>query len=96
MGKVFSITLDDQMDAFVGAQLSEGEYANANELFEAALQLLKTNAEEIEAIRAAIVEGEESGEPREFDPEQFLQEMHSKYVVNESRIQACAKRAQGS
>ena len=73
MGKIFSVTLDDEMDAFVGAQLSEGEYADANALFEAALQLLKTNAEELQAIRAAIIEGEESGEPREFDFEAFLQ-----------------------
>jgi antitoxin ParD1/3/4 len=61
------------MDAFVSAQLSESEYVDFNALFEAALQLLKTDAEEIEAIRAAIIEGEESGEPREFDFEAFLQ-----------------------
>ena len=70
------------MDAFVSAQLSESEYVDFNALFEAALQLLKTDAEEIEAIRAAIIEGEESGEPREFDFEALLQEMHKKHVVN--------------
>jgi len=77
MGKIFSVTLDEEMDAFVSARLSEGEYVDFNALFETALQLLKTNAEEIEAIRAAIIEGEESGEPREFDFGAFLQRKRS-------------------
>jgi len=46
----FSITLDDELDAFVGAQLREIEYADANALFEAAPQLLKTNAEEMRQL----------------------------------------------
>lgn len=83
MGKIFSVTLDEELDAFVGAELREGEYADANALFEAALQLLKTDAEEIDAIRAAIIEGEESGEPREFDFEAFLQRKRAKHLVHE-------------
>jgi len=45
---------------------------------EAALRLLRDQAE-IEAIRAAIIEGEESGEPQPFDFDEFLDEMRRKH-----------------
>ena len=36
--------------------------------------------DEIEALRAAIDEGEASGEPQPFDPDEFLAELHRKHV----------------
>lgn len=79
MAKLTSVLLDDQMDDFIDAQVSHGHYASPAEVIDAGLKLLRDRAE-IEAIRAAIVEGEESGEPEPFDAEQFLGEMHRKYV----------------
>lgn len=71
MIKVRSVTIDDRKD-FIEEQLGDGA-------IDAGLQHLRDQAE-IEAIRAAIIEGEESGEPQDFDGEAFLKEMHRKYV----------------
>ena len=35
---------------------------------------------DLEAIRAVLIEGEESGEPRPFDSAQFKQEMAAKHA----------------
>ncbi|MCY3688053.1 MAG: type II toxin-antitoxin system ParD family antitoxin [Gammaproteobacteria bacterium] len=37
------------------------------------------NKSQIEAIRAALIEGEQSGKSQPFDPEQFKQEMREKH-----------------
>ena len=79
MTKVVSVTLDPQMNEFIDAQVTGGFYGSTAEVVEAALRLLRNHAE-IEAIRAAIIEGEESGEPEPFDAEEFLKEMHRKHV----------------
>ncbi len=71
MTKVMSVTIDDRKD-FIEEQLGDGA-------IDAGLQHLRDQAE-IEAIRAAIIEGEQSGEPQQFDGEEFLKEMHRKYV----------------
>ncbi len=72
MTKVISVTLDPQMDEFIDEQVSGGFYGSAAEVVEASLQLLRQRAE-LEAIRAAIAEGEESGEPQPFDFDAFIE-----------------------
>ncbi|WP_454852431.1 type II toxin-antitoxin system ParD family antitoxin [Rhizobium binxianense] len=79
MAKVRSVTIDDQMEEFIDEQVSHGNYGSANEVIGAGLRLLRRQAE-VDAIRAAIAEGEESGEPQSFDGEEFLKEMYRKYV----------------
>ncbi|MGA1801938.1 type II toxin-antitoxin system ParD family antitoxin [Rhizobium sp. HT1-10] len=78
MTKVVSVTLDPQMNEFIDAQVTGGFYGSTAEVVEAALRLLRDHAE-IEAIRAAIIEGEESGEPEPFDFDEFLDEMRRKH-----------------
>ncbi|MDM9624273.1 type II toxin-antitoxin system ParD family antitoxin [Rhizobium sp. S152] len=72
MAKIMSVTIDDRTEDFIEEQLGDGA-------IDAGPQRLRDQAE-IEAIRAAIIEGEESGEQQEFDGEEFLKEMHRKYV----------------
>ena len=75
MTKHMSVEIDEQMDAFIGEQISHGNYDSPGEVIDAALKLLRSRAE-IEAIAAAIAEGE----PEEFDGEAFLTELHRKHV----------------
>lgn len=71
MGKMTSVMLDEPMVDFIGEQVSHGNYGSASEVIAAGLKLLRDHAE-IEAIRAAIEEGEMSGEAVPFDFEEFL------------------------
>ncbi|MGO4438039.1 type II toxin-antitoxin system ParD family antitoxin [Rhizobium sp. RAF56] len=72
MTKVTTVTIDDQLDHFIDEQVTHGHYASPSEVVDAGLRLLRHQAE-LEAIRAAIVEGEESGEPQPFDFDAFIE-----------------------
>lgn len=74
MGEIISIRVDEETAAYVKKQVDDGRYASESEVIEEALRLLKESEEdEIEAIRAAIDEGEASGEPRPFDFDAFIE-----------------------
>ncbi|MBP1858547.1 type II toxin-antitoxin system ParD family antitoxin [Rhizobium herbae] len=75
------IVLDDELGAFIDRQVREGNYASANEVVQAGLRLLRDDDAKLEALRAALIEGEESGEPEEFDFDDFLKQMHGKYAA---------------
>ncbi len=60
-----SISVTDQQDSWIKAQIKSGHYGNESEVVrelirERQLRELETPAE-IEAIRAALIEGEKSG-----------------------------------
>lgn len=76
MNKRTTISLDTPFSEFVEQRVEEGRYASANEVVQAGLKLLEEQEAYVEAIRAAIIEGEESGEPQPFDLAEFLAEMH--------------------
>jgi antitoxin ParD1/3/4 len=79
MGRLETIRLDAQMEEFIDTQLRDGNYGSVDEVVDAALRVLQHKAER-DAIEAAIIEGEQSGEPEEFDGEEFLSELHRKHV----------------
>jgi antitoxin ParD1/3/4 len=81
MNTIASITLDEELAEFVQKKLDDGRYGSASDVIEEALRLLKQSEDDsLAAIRAAIEEGEASGEPQPFDADEFLEELHRKYV----------------
>lgn len=72
MNKNVSLSLDEHFSAFVEEKVAEGRYDSANDVVRAGLRLLEEEDAKIAALRAAIIEGEESGEPTEFDFDAFL------------------------
>lgn len=60
-----NINLTPQMDSYVDAKISSGEYANASEVLRAGLRALELAEREdqarLEALRSALVAGEKSG-----------------------------------
>jgi antitoxin ParD1/3/4 len=79
MNKVTTVTVSEELAGFIEARIAAGDYASEAEVVEAALALLRDEVDGLAAIRAAIEEGEASGEPQPFDADQFLEEMHRKY-----------------
>lgn len=61
MAKNTSIRLGDHFESFVGAQLANGRYGSAGEVVRAGLRLLEEHEARLNALRAALVHGEESG-----------------------------------
>lgn len=79
-----SITVTEQQESWIQSQMATGNYGTDSELIREALREKQARTAEIEAIRAALIEGEESGVPQPFDGNQFKQEMAAKYVKETS------------
>lgn len=60
-----NINLTPEMDRYVAAKIECGQYANASEVLRAGLRVLERSEREdqlkLEALRAAVLAGEESG-----------------------------------
>ncbi len=75
-----SVTLGDHLTQFIDQQVTAGRYGSASEVMRAGLRLLEEQDAKLEALRAALIEGEESGEPQPFNSDAFLKEMREKYA----------------
>jgi antitoxin ParD1/3/4 len=67
---------------FVEEKIAEGRYKNASEVIRAGLRLLEDDENQLQALRAAIKEGDDSGEAVEFDLNLFLESMNSSVEQN--------------
>ena len=74
-----TITLTGQQDAWVKSQIDAGHYTNDSEFIRDLIRREQERNVETETIRAALIAGEESGEPRGFNTEAFKQRMHTTY-----------------
>jgi antitoxin ParD1/3/4 len=72
-----TITLTEQQDSWVKAQIEAGHYTNDSEYIRDLIRREQERSAEIEAIRTALIEGETSGEPKRFDIAAFKQRMLS-------------------
>ncbi|MHA1564159.1 MAG: type II toxin-antitoxin system ParD family antitoxin [Alphaproteobacteria bacterium] len=74
-----TITLTEQQNDWIKAQIAAGEFTNDSEYIRDLIRRDQTSKAEIEAIRAALIEGEQSGKPQLFDGDIFKQEMLAKH-----------------
>ncbi len=74
MPKNTSISLGDHFADFVQAQVEAGRYGSASDVLRAGLRLLEEHEAKLAALRAALIEGEQSGASAPFDFEQFIAE----------------------
>jgi antitoxin ParD1/3/4 len=76
MCRIVTVALSSELADFVDGKVDAGDYQSVDEVVSAALALMREHDEGLAAIRAAIEEGEASGEPQPFDFDAFLEEMH--------------------
>lgn len=79
MGKNTSFALGDHFVSFIDTQVAEGRYSSASDVVRAGLRLLEAEEAKLNALRAALIAGEESGPGEVFDLEAFLARMNEKY-----------------
>ena len=79
-----TITVTDQQNNWIKAQIAAGAFTNDSEYIRDLIRRDQASKADIEAIRAALIKGEESGEPLPFDSNQFRQEMVAKYADRSS------------
>jgi antitoxin ParD1/3/4 len=61
MSKNTSFSLGEHFTQFVETQVEQGRYASASDVVRAGLRLLEEQETKLAALRAALIEGEESG-----------------------------------
>lgn len=71
-----SVSLGEHFSDFVERKVAEGRFASTSEVMRAGLRLLEDEESRMDALRAALIEGEKSGAPVPFEFDDFLAEMH--------------------
>jgi antitoxin ParD1/3/4 len=67
-----TITLTDQQDGWIKAQVQAGHYTNDSEYIRDLIRREQERAAQTEALRAALIEGENSGPAHPFDVQAFM------------------------
>ncbi len=73
-----SFSLGDHFSSFVDDEISTGRYASASEVVRAGLRMLEEREAHLAHLRAALIEGEESGIATDFDFSTFLTSMRTR------------------
>jgi len=74
MSKNTSFSIGEHLNDFVDEQVREGRYGSASDVVRAALRLLEEQEIKLAALRAALIEGEQSGPSTPFDFEAFIEQ----------------------
>jgi len=72
MSKNTSVVLGKDQDKFIKLQIKSGRFTSVSEAMRAGLRLLQEQDLKIQALRSAIIKGEESGAATDFNMDEYL------------------------
>lgn len=79
MARNTSVSLGDHFASFIDQQVQAGRYGSASDVMRAGLRLLEEHEAKVKALQDALIAGEQSGEARAFDFEEFKARMRAEY-----------------
>ena len=80
MARNTSISLGDHFSTFIATQVQDGRYGSASDVVRAGLRLLEEHESKVKALQDALIAGENSGEPKSFDSDEFLRRMKNRHA----------------
>ena len=75
-----TITVTDQQDKWIKAQIEGGDFTNDSEYIRDLIRRDQARSSKIDAIRSELIKGEQSGEPQPFDGDHFKEKMAAKHA----------------
>lgn len=75
-----TIIVTDQQNEWIKAQIEAGSFTNDSEYIRDLIRRDQARNAETEAVRAELIRGEESGEPKPFDAARFKRKMTAKHA----------------
>jgi len=72
MGKSTSFSLDEHYSSFIDSEVASGRFRSASDVVRTALRLLEDRETQLHALRAALIDGENSGSSTAFDFDAFI------------------------
>ena len=79
MARTVTVSLGPHYEEFIRQNIAGGRYNNASEVIRAALRRLEEDETRLAAMRAALIEGEESGIVEDFNPQEFMNRLNAKH-----------------
>jgi antitoxin ParD1/3/4 len=72
MARNTSVALGDHFANFIYERVQQGRYGSASDVVRAGLRLLEEREAKLDLLRAALIEGEQSGPATPFDFDGFI------------------------
>ncbi len=83
MAKNTSILLGDYFNKFINEQITTGRFSSASEVIRSALRMFEEEDNKKKELIKELKKGEKSGFIENFNKDDFLSSMHSKYTSSE-------------
>jgi antitoxin ParD1/3/4 len=77
--KTTSIALGPELTAYARRKVESGEFGSTSEVIRDALRRAAEHDVRLEALRQALIDGENSGPPTEWNVDEFIKEMQSRH-----------------
>jgi antitoxin ParD1/3/4 len=74
-----SVTLGEHFEGFIAQQIETGRYESKSEVIRAAMRLLEEHEQQVIALRQALIDGEQSGEPVPFSMKEIIEEARQEF-----------------
>lgn len=88
MARTVTVSLGPHYEEFIKHNIAVGRYNNVSEVIRAALRRLEEDETRLAALRAALIEGEDSGIAQDFDPQSFVERLNAEYDEEVRTVQA--------